>query len=145
MYGLGVIGGPNAVPGSWYCNWMPNWLLSPAEQTSCAVGLAPVAVPPVPTQAQLDAVAAASDPGAAAAALTQQLSNQAVTQTQANTQAAVDASPSNIYLTFPAPAPFCGDGSSQWVSGIDNCTLLEVVGAVVVGLIILGSMKAGRR
>jgi hypothetical protein len=51
----------------------------------------------------------------------------------------------------PAPAtaatPFCGAGSKQWVTGIDNCTVLEI-GAVGVGILVLllsSGSKRGRR
>ncbi len=120
--------GDLAAPGGFICS-LPNWMLTSGQATACVVGVNPVAVPPAPTQAQLDAVAASADPGAAAAALVQQLSNQAVTQTQANTQAAVDATPDNPYLTINPPAnptlPSFSIPSWVWIG-------LGVVGGILV-------------
>jgi len=87
------------------------------------------AVAPAPTQAQLDTVAASSDPGTSASALVQNLTNAAVTQTQANNAAA-------------NPVSFCGPGSNQWISGIDNCVLIA---GIVVGWVVLNSMSGRRR
>lgn len=41
-------------------------------------------------------------------------------------------------------APFCGDGSNQWIQGLDNCTLLYGVGGLLAVLILLPMLK-GRR
>lgn len=109
MYGFGDL----AAPGSFVCG-LPNWMLTSAQAVACVVGTNPIAPPSAPTQAQLDAVAASSDPGAAAAALVQQLSNEAVTQTQANTQAAVDATPDNPYFTLNLPASPSGFTIPSW-------------------------------
>ena len=114
---------------------------APPVPASTAAGSAP-SVPTAPTQAQLDAVANASDPGTAAAALAQSLSDQAVTETQANINASVQSLPD--YTT--TLAPFCGEGSTQWIAGLDNCTLLEFAAVALGVLLLLGFVNnRGRR
>jgi hypothetical protein len=130
-------------PGSWFCNNMPDFVMTSAQLAACT-GLAAPAVPGVPTQAQLDSVGASSDPGTAAATLAQSLSDQAVATTQAANQAAVAATPDTPYSVPLSTVPFCGDGSVQWITGIDNCTLLEIL-AAGAGLIWLFSEMKGRR
>jgi hypothetical protein len=92
----------------------------------------PTAGPDAPTQAQLDTVAASPDPGSAAQDLVDQLAATALT----NTQAAITAA-------NPPPAPisppFCGTGSTQWISGIDNCVLLGVSALCI--LLVFAKMK----
>jgi hypothetical protein len=141
-------------PGSTYCTYMPNWLMSSAQLTACTISTPSVV--PAPTQAQTDACAAAADPGACAAALVQTLTNQAVTDTQANNNAAVAATPNNPYVQpvpsfildpagdLPGDTAWCGPNSTSWIPGIDNCTLLEIGAAVIVGLIVLGAVKGAR-
>jgi len=133
--------------GSWFCNNFPTWAMTDNQATVCQIGQA--AVVTAPTTAQVNACATAADPTACANNLVQSITNQAVTQTQANVQAAVNATPDNPYygLDVPTIAPFCGAGSTQWITGIDNCTLLEIAAAGIVGLIVLGAIGAakGRR
>ena len=113
--------------------------------SSCTAALsvpAPATVPP-PTQAQLDAVSASPNPGVAANQLVQTLANEAVTQSQANIATVNDVAP-YVLPTPPTPAaPLCGTGSTQWVSGIDNCVLLGIGGAGFLLLILMSSR--GRR
>jgi hypothetical protein len=137
------------------CSQMSSWILnsgcwqySPstwAQLSSFAANetatLVPPAVPTAPSTAQVNACATADDPTACANALIQSLTNTAVSQTQANINAAAQTAPP---VSDPTTPPFCGEGSTQWISGIDNCTLLEIVGAIVVGAIVLGSLKGNR-
>ena len=53
-------------------------------------------------------------------------------------------------LTDPPAAdctdsPFCGACSNQWIQGLDNCALLLYAAGAVVGLVVLASLKGGRR
>jgi hypothetical protein len=158
--GLGEL--PYYEPGSWFCNYMPTWVMTSGQQTACIVGSSPAAVTPPPTASQLAATQAAIDqcaPGDdacvqnAANALTQQLTNQAVTQTQQNTQSAVEATDTtsgavNLLANSGLPGistPFCGAGSNQLISGLDNCTLLEIAGAVIGVIVLLSLLPKGRR
>lgn len=138
-------------PGSWWCNNMPSWLMTGNQLAVCTAGT-PV-VPSAPTQAQLAAVANSADPGTAASVLAQTLSNQAVTDSQAANAAAVAATAGSPYPTLGLPSvpgvttPFCGDGSIQMISGIDNCTLLIGAGLTVLGVFAFAEISAakGRR
>ena len=105
--------------------------------------LFPRPLPFASTQAQLDAVSASPNPGVAANQLVQTLANEAVTQSQANIATVNDVAP-YVLPTPPTPAaPLCGTGSTQWVSGIDNCVLLGIGGAGFLLLILMSSR--GRR
>jgi hypothetical protein len=44
-----------------------------------------------------------------------------------------------------AASPFCGTGSVQWISGVDNCTVLEMAGAALGLMLVIGLLKGGRR
>lgn len=102
----------------------------------------PPAVPPAPTQTQLDAVAASPDPGAAAQALVQQLTNQALAQSQANISSANPPGGTPDCSAFLAPfiTPGCGSTFSlgEWIA---------VAGAVIGGILLLQMLTQplGRR
>ena len=89
--------------------------------------------PAAPSQAQLDACSdpslTADQASACASSLSQSLSNAALAQTQANINAAAQDAP-----PVGTDTPFCGTGSNQWISGIDNCVLL---GLVAVGVLVV--------
>jgi hypothetical protein len=56
---------------------------------------------------------------------------------------ALSPAPTNYnYTPSPTSAPFCGAGSTQWISGIDNCVL---IGVGVVGLVIILAIPKGKR
>ncbi len=88
--------------------WLLNsscWTNSLSQWKALAAGQFPLppapAVPPAPTQAQLDAVAASPDPGAAASDLVQTLTDQAVT----GSQSSLSVFFSNIPGTAPGSSP----------------------------------------
>jgi hypothetical protein len=121
------------------------WQYSPATwaqlnsfSANAAAVMVPPAVPPAPTQTQLDTCAdpslSSADAAACANALVSSLAAQAETQTQANINAAAQTAPP---VSQPSP-PFCGDGSTQWISGVDNCVLLAG-GAVAIFLLAFAS------
>jgi hypothetical protein len=144
------------------CSVMSQWLLAPACWSDSALGwqqlasqnltLPAASVPLPPTDAQIEAVQASSDPGAAADALAQSLSNQAVLSTDASVNATViptyaDSLILNPFsgLNLPGLFPtFCGAGSVQLVTGIDNCTLALLTVGGIAGLIGLVAFM-GRR
>jgi hypothetical protein len=103
---------------------------------SPTINLPPPAVvtPPPPS------VSTGNMTGAQAEQVIQDLTNQAVLQTQQNI---MDANPPG---GNPPTTPFCGAGSSQWIFGIDNCVLLGVAAAGLVGFVLFVEMTAsGRR
>lgn len=109
---------------------------------TAALNVTAPAPPAVTTEAQLDEVQASDDPTAAANALIQSLINQGILQTQANNAAANPPPPAPApAAAAAAAAAFCGTGSTQWISGLDNCTLLLGAGAVVLGIFLLGALK----
>ena len=97
-----------------------------------AITVAPT-TPAAPSQAQFDACSdpslTADQASACASSLSQSLSNAALTQTQANINTAAQNAP-----PVGTDTPFCGTGSNQWISGIDNCVLL---GVVAIGVLVL--------
>jgi hypothetical protein len=140
MLGLGDAGTSTSAatyyqPGSWFCD-LSDIFMTSAQAMVCA-GMSAPAVPNVPTQAQLDAVSTSSDPSAAASALVQSLTNDATTETQQQIQAGVNAVPDSPYSVPVSVTPFCGSGSTQWISGIDNCVLLAGGAIGVLGLMAL--------
>jgi hypothetical protein len=108
-------------PGCWAYS-LASWdqLASADVNTAATITMPPA--PPAATQAQIDTCTAAADPGTCAAALVQSLSNDQVSAAQA----AINANAQTAPPVSPAPTPFCGTGSDQWISGIDNCVLLGV-------------------
>jgi len=132
--------GSQYTPGDFFCTYFPTFLMTSTDAMACEGMVAP-AVPNAPTQAQLTACQNSADPATCANDLVQTLTNQAVTETQTAIDTAVGNTPSS-----PDSVPFCGDGSTQWISGIDNCTLLEWVALGVAGLWIFSMIAPkGRR
>jgi hypothetical protein len=97
-----------------------------------AIMVPPTPVAP-PSQAQLDTCSdpslTADQASACASSLAQSLANAALAQTQANINAAAQGAP-----PVGSDTPFCGTGSNQWISGIDNCVLL---GLVAIGVLVV--------
>jgi hypothetical protein len=90
--------------------WGYGAAVNTIEGGQASITLPPPGVPAAPTQAQLDQVAASSNPGQAAEDLTQTLTNQAITQTQQNITAAnpPDTTPDCSGLLSPFIMPGCG-------------------------------------
>ncbi len=150
--------------------WAPDssgvvWTLGMWQQAAQMQAALPAPTPyAAPTPAALAAAAAvANDPNAtdaqvqaAAAKVSQDISNAALAQTQANINASVQSLPDYtdtgvIWDYLPKPPnlfpAICGPNSVPWFTGMDNCTVLEIAGAVVGGIILLGIIGAakGRR
>ena len=150
---------------------LPSWLLTSAQLLSCTA-LPATSQAPTPSAADTTAVAASSNPGAAAQTLVNTLATQTCLSGQiyvpsvsgcvddvdaASAFATLDANlgaPNavsdplsyfeDVLAGTPTATPFCGSGSVQWIAGIDNCVLL--VGGAVVLAVVIGSMsKSGRR
>jgi hypothetical protein len=154
---------------SFLCS-LPSWLLSSSQLLSCTV-LPGTAQAPVVSTTDLSTVAASPNPGTAAQTLVNNLATQTCPSGQtyipsvsgcvdtdvvsydtssldANLGAPNAASDPLAYFEqvlagTPNPTPFCGTGSVQWITGIDNCVLL--IGGAVVGGILLASLSNSRR
>jgi hypothetical protein len=149
---------------------LPSWLLTSTQLLSCTA-LPATSQAPAATSGDTTAVASSSTPGAAAQALVNNLATQTCpsgqeyipavagcvdsdvvnfdfSQVDANLGAPNAASDPLAYFEqvlagTPNPTPFCGTGSVQWITGIDNCVLL--IGGAVVGGILLASLSNSRR
>lgn len=55
----------------------------------------------------------------------------------------LNAAPANY--NQPSAVPFCGNGSKQWISGLDNCTLLIGGGVALFGVLLLAGAKGRGR
>ena len=151
MYGLGITASEVSACGSsqalYYVDpfcWSDSfaaWQTALAQQNAVMTIPAP-AVPGPPTQAQLDTCAAAADPGTCAAALAQSLSDASVTGTQAILMDWATGIPSTTGTL--GTTPFCGTGSTQWISGLDNCTLLEIA-AAIAGVLLVINLSGAKR
>lgn len=71
------------------------------------------------------------------------------TGTPSNILNCTDATCGSLILSpsgNPSTTPFCGAGSTQWLTGTDNCVLLAwIAGGAAVFALLLGSGKRGRR
>ena len=150
---------------------LPSWLLTSAELLSCTA-LPATSQVPAATSGDTTAVASSSNPGAAAQSLVSNLATQTCpsgqeyipavagcvdsdvvtfdfSQADANLGAPNAASDPLAYFEqvlagTPTPTPFCGTGSVQWITGIDNCILLTG-GALAAVLLLVSISKRGRR
>lgn len=120
-----------ANPGCWG-DTATGW----AQLASQTVALPAPSVPAAPTDAQIAIVQASADPGAAAAALAQSLSDQAVLDTQANIRDLFDSLP--VYGNPDTP-PDCSGFFSFLTTGCPGFTIpywvwiaLGVTGGILI-------------